>query len=65
MTAGTTYNIVTPDLATTSVGIQTTVNPASDNTSIPGYAHAIQVTVENLNAANGTVPVDRPHLERL
>jgi len=50
LTAGTTYNIVTPDLATTSVGIQTTVNPASDNTSLPGYANAIKVTVEDLSA---------------
>ena len=50
LTAGTTYNLVTPDYATTGVGIQTTINPATDNTSLPGYAHAIKVTVENLSA---------------
>ncbi len=49
LSPGTTYNLVTPNYATTGVGIQTTVNPATDNTSLPGYAHAIQVTVEDLS----------------
>ena len=61
LTAGTTYNLVVSNSSTSSVGIQTTVDQASDNTSLPGYAHAIQVTVEPLSGSSpvsGLSPVN-------